>query len=273
MGTLQILASSSYDETVKLYAADYTTDEWAVTHSLPPTPPKHYDFPNAPEPEPDESGTGHSSTVWASSFSPCGNYIATCSDDLSIKIWARFKRKDVKGEPGGAFRIGRTEKEGWYCALTIANAHTRSIFGLDWTEAGNWKPELQEGEVALGRIASAGGDGKINVYGITSTPQESQRCGYAIKHQLLASVEDAHGVYDINHVQWCRLGKPVPTLLAEKSQEHRHQPTIFAEEEADTDMEGGGGALKLREGMWEAARNMLATAADDGTVKVWSLDT
>lgn len=267
---LQILASSSYDDTVKLYAADYTTDEWAVTHSLPPTPPKHYDFPNAPEPEPDESGTGHTDTVWASSFSPCGNYIATCSDDLSIKIWARFKRKEVKGEPGGAFRIGRTEKEGWYCALTISDAHDRSIFSIDWTEAGSWQPDLQTSEVVMGRIASVGGDGKINVYGITSIMEESQRCGHVIKHYLIARMEDAHGVYDINHIQWCRLGKPVPSLDSATDEKKRHRPTLQADEDVDADMNVNNPG-KLQESMWQEARNMLATAADDGTVKIWLL--
>lgn len=257
---------------MKLYAADYTTDEWAVTHSLPPTPPKHYDFPNAPEPEADESGTGHSSTVWASAFSPCGNYIASCSDDLSIKIWARFKRKDVKGEPGGAFRIGRTEKEGWYCALTIKDAHERSIYSIDWTEAGSWQPQLEEGAIALGRIASVGGDGKINVYGITATPDENQRCDFLIKYDLLAAVESAHGVYDINHVQWCRLGKPVPTLGQSKSQPPRHQPTISSEDDHDTDMEESADSGQVQSQVWSNARDVLATAADDGSVKVWKFN-
>lgn len=253
---------------MKLYAADYTTDEWAVTHSLPPAPPKEYNFPNAPEPEADESGTGHTSTVWASSFSPCGNYIATCSDDLSIKIWARFKRKDVKGEPGGAFRIGRTEKEGWYCALTIKNAHERSIFSLDWTEAGSWQPSsLKEDEIALGRIASVGGDGKINVFGITATPNEGERCDYSIKHDLLASVENAHGVYDINHVQWCRLGKPVPSL-SKPAQAYQHRPTLDGDGE-DTPMDETANTQRIQEEVWAGARNVLATAADDGSVKVW----
>lgn len=155
---------------MKLYASDYTTDEWSVTHSLPPAPPKHYHFPNAPEPDADESGTGHTSTVWASSFSPDGSYIASCSDDLSVKIWARYKRKDVKGEPGGAFRVGRTEKEGWYCALTISDLHERAIFSIDWAGAQNSRPSSRtEGMLDLGRIATVGGDGRLSVLGIVSS--------------------------------------------------------------------------------------------------------
>lgn len=154
---------------MKLYASDYSSDEWTVTHHLPPLPPKHYNFPNAPEPEADESGTGHTNTVWCSAFSPDGNYLASCSDDLTIRVWARFKRKNVKGEPGGAFRVGRTEKEGWYLASVLENYHDRTIFSVDWTVSGAWQPTLTGGEQTIGRIASVGGDGQLCVIGMVST--------------------------------------------------------------------------------------------------------
>ena len=257
---IQILASSSYDDTVKLYASDYTSDEWAVSHCLPPEPPKHYHFPNAPEPEADESGTGHGSTVWCSAFSPCGNYVATCSDDLTIKIWARFMRKGV-GKPGGAFRIGRTEREGWYCAATLRGYHERTIFSLDWTEAGNWTPEgLQSGEVALGRLASVGGDGKLCVFGVVARPAgEATRNGFTVHHILLDAVEQAHDVYDLNNVQWCRLGAGADVDGNEE------KGSSGGGDEMEQDLPSGG----QQGDMWREARNILATAGDDGHVKVW----
>lgn len=152
------------------------------------------------------------------------------------------------------------------------NAHERSIYSIDWTEAGSWQPQLEEGATALGRLASVGGDGKIHIYGITATPDENQRCDFLIKHDLLAAVESAHGVYDINHVQWCRLGKPVPTLGHSKSQLPRHQPTLSSTDDNDTDMEDTANAGQLQSRVWSDARNVLATAADDGSVKVWKFD-
>lgn len=229
-----------------------------MTHSLPPAPPKHYHFPNAPEPGPDESGTGHTSTVWASCFSPCGQYIASCSDDLTIKIWAKYK-KNNPGDQGGAFRVGRTEKEGWYCAATLKGYHDRTIFSVDWTEAGNWTPEgLLEDEVVLGRLASAGGDGKLCVVGLSAKPvTESSRNGLVVRHTLLASVEQAHGVHDLNNVQWCRLGKeaapseagPSNGAAIEEMDEDSYKPDVSK--------------------TWQEARNMLATAGDDGDVRIW----
>ena len=140
---------------------------------------------------------------------------------------------------------------------------------MDWTEAESWRPELQDGQVALGRIASVGGDGKINVFGITATSNETQRCGYTLKHDLLVAVEGAHGVYDINHVQWCRLGKPVPTLGQSKNQQQSHRPTLQSEDDQDDEMNGSENTTDLQSRIWAHARNVLATAADDGSVKVW----
>ena len=256
----QILASSSYDDTVKIYACDYATDDWSMTHSLPPAPPKHYHFPGAADPGPDESNTGHSSTVWASSFSPCGQYTASCSDDLTIKIWAKYK-KNNSGDGGGAFRVGRTEKEGWSCIVTLKGYHERTIFSIDWTEAGNWTPEgLAEGEVVLGRLASAGGDGKLCVIGLSAVPAgESSRNGFEIKHTLLASVDQAHGVHDLNNVQWCRLGKD------SDSSDSQPKPNGHAE---DGDMDEDFYKPDAKKA-WQEARNMLATAGDDGDVRIW----
>ncbi|EJT99373.1 WD40 repeat-like protein [Dacryopinax primogenitus] len=61
-----ILASSSYDDTIKLYHDD-RDDEWYPFATL----------------------TDHASTVWCMSFSPCGNYLASSSDDLTIRLWER----------------------------------------------------------------------------------------------------------------------------------------------------------------------------------------
>lgn len=227
-----------------------------MTHSLPPAPPKHYHFPGAADPGPDESGTGHTSTVWASSFSPCGQYIASCSDDLTIKVWAKY-RKPSSDDHGGAFRVGRTEKEGWYCAATLKGYHERTIFSVDWTDAGNWAPEgLEEGEVVLGRLASAGGDGKLCVVGLSAKKiGETSRNGYKICHALLASVEQAHAVHDLNNVQWCRLGLNAdPTEAAPKGDDDNMDEDSYKPDAKKT---------------WAEARNMLATAGDDGEVRVW----
>jgi WD40 repeat protein len=65
--TKEILASASYDDTIKLYADD-PDDDW-------------YSFATL---------KGHTSTVWSLAWSPDGDYLASSSDDLTVRIWARL---------------------------------------------------------------------------------------------------------------------------------------------------------------------------------------
>ena len=158
----QLLASASYDDTIKLYAADPYDDEWQCIHTL----------------------TAHSGTVWSLSFSPCGRYLASAGDDLVIKLWERVslleeqkQQKDL-GELGeakrveggrmgpwsaGGVRIGIKEKWRWEERGEIRDAHERTIYAIDWKAGG-----APSSEGGLGRIVSAGGDGRINVFQIVS---------------------------------------------------------------------------------------------------------
>lgn len=65
--TDEILASASYDDTIKLYADD-PDDDWYPFVTL----------------------KGHTSTIWSLAWSPCGDYLASSSDDKSIRIWTRL---------------------------------------------------------------------------------------------------------------------------------------------------------------------------------------
>lgn len=65
---MQILASASYDDTIKLYVDD-PSEDWFCFTTL----------------------TGHTSTVWSLAFSPDGRYLASGSDDQTIRIWKRVQ--------------------------------------------------------------------------------------------------------------------------------------------------------------------------------------
>ena len=60
---LQVLASCSYDDTIRLWKED--DDDWQCVTTL----------------------TGHTSTVWSIAFSPNGSHLASVSDDKSLKVW------------------------------------------------------------------------------------------------------------------------------------------------------------------------------------------
>lgn len=84
------LLSASYDDTVKIWKADMAhDDEWTCRQTL----------------------SNHSSTVWSSVFSPCGNYILTVGEDMRILIYKK---------QGGKFALD--------CKLDYA--HERAILAL-----------------------------------------------------------------------------------------------------------------------------------------------
>ena len=72
------------------------------------------------------------------------------------------------------------------------SAHSRSVFSLSWTPGG-----LPTDQGGLGLLASAGGDGKVIVWQV-SAPEEGQ-----LRIEPIAGVRDAHGVSDVNSVNWC----------------------------------------------------------------------
>jgi hypothetical protein len=117
---LQILASGSYDDTIKLYIDD-PSDDW-------------YDYATL---------SGHQSTVWSLSFSPCGKYLASGSDDLTVRIWSAGKQPT---------------KSEWEC-VHLLRQHSRPIYSVSWGLSGSRNR-------SLGRLASSGSDGIINIWDI-----------------------------------------------------------------------------------------------------------
>lgn len=170
----ELLASASYDDTIKLYAADPYDDEWSNIATL----------------------ASHTATVWSVAFSPCGNYLASAGDDLVIKFWHRVEQGVELGEAGearreeggrmgpwssGGVRIGQKEKFRWEEVGQIEGAHKRTIYSIDWKKGG-----VSEEEGGLGRIVTGGGDGTINVFQIVSKPRphrplahRSESCSHA----------------------------------------------------------------------------------------------
>jgi WD40 repeat protein len=119
--SVQIFATGSYDDTVKLYVDD-PSDDW-------------YDFATL---------SGHSSTVWSVAFSPCGLYIASASDDCTVRIWSAGMVEPEKGE--------------WRC-VHIIRGHEQTIYSISWGIG-------SAAQESLGWIASTGRDGRINVWDI-----------------------------------------------------------------------------------------------------------
>ncbi|CAI5525712.1 unnamed protein product, partial [Closterium sp. Naga37s-1] len=173
------LVSASYDDSIKVWAAEVEgEDDWSCVQTL--------DAAN---------GAGHSSTVWAISFDATGHYMASCSDDLTVKIWDTSREpSDVRTSEGSSG--SKLSARGWSHVCTLSGFHDRTIFHVDWSITSSDAADREGGgeEAGIARVAGEGGVGE----------EAGSRA------QLLIRKAHAHGT-DVNCVRW---NPKNPRLLA-----------------------------------------------------------
>lgn len=113
---------------------------------------------------------GHESTVWAVDFNKLGTHLVSASEDKSIRIWHRAT-------------VG-ISYERWECIQTISDCFTRTIYSVSWNK-----------DVPFGPIVTGSADNAIRVF---LTPDSDN----FLKYGLSATVNSAHGVFDVNAVAW-----------------------------------------------------------------------
>ncbi|KAM3162161.1 putative cytosolic iron-sulfur protein assembly protein 1 [Lachancea thermotolerans] len=114
---------------------------------------------------------GHEGTVWCSDFekSESSLRLVSCSDDTTVRVW-KYEEEDENGE------------DIWTLESVLPSVHSRAVYAVSWS------PD--------GYIASVGSDGQIVIY----TEDESG------KWKVIAEQHEAHSVFEINTVQWTRVG-------------------------------------------------------------------
>ena len=221
-----MLASGSYDDDIRLWKED--VDDWTCISIL----------------------QGHGSTVWMVEWEgvsiteslmattdgislrdawverrqASGPRLASCSDDLTIRLWRRTPRE--KGQQQSKLSIIRTASidEDWIEESQLPKRHDRPIYSISWSKK-------------TGRIASTGGDGKVVVYEerwrkgpskaeetgkdvikITNGEQAPDASVYreneaqvntvripeATEWVVIAELDSAHDVFEVNHVTWAK---------------------------------------------------------------------
>ncbi|KAH7043834.1 WD40-repeat-containing domain protein [Macrophomina phaseolina] len=209
-----VLASASYDDTIRLYRED--VDDWTAVACL----------------------VGHEATVWCVDWEVvevsglgvedggvadegvkkrraellqervrAGSRLVSCSDDLTVRVWRRVPKELDGAQVGrsGMPSILRTNsiEEEWVEEAVLPKRHDRAIYAVSWSKKS-------------GLIASAGSDGKIVVYkeqwradkGVTDTsngdgPENRERQPLT-EWVVVAEVEGAHDVFEVNHVVWAQ---------------------------------------------------------------------
>jgi WD40 repeat protein len=198
-----LLASASYDDTVRLYREDL--DDWSCVAIL----------------------KGHESTVWSLAFEPLGNTkklekeglseiqtavvegrrksgprLLSASDDQSIRVWRRRPKEGADyskpiGQSFPSILRSNSIEEDWYEEATLPRRHERAVYSVDWSKDS-------------GRIVSTGSDGKIIVYeerwreSTDSEVVEGEQPPSLTEWVVVAEVEGAHDVFEINHVAWTK---------------------------------------------------------------------
>jgi WD40 repeat protein len=207
----EVLASGSYDDTVRLWRDVEEEGDWCCIGVL----------------------DGHEGTVWAVAWEGRINShsedaeadesvstaikelrLASCSDDLSIRIWRKVsqdRENENKGPRLPSIIRPPSSMETWVQEATLPQMHVRSVYAVAWSSV-------------TGLLVSCGGDGAIYVYKERPLPhrQERETNGEGedvvmngmedsgsmeeVKTEwvVVAQVEAAHAEFEVNHVSWAK---------------------------------------------------------------------
>jgi WD40 repeat protein len=238
----ECLASGGYDDTIRIWREDL--DDWGQVACI----------------------KAHGGTVWfldwegvdnvpsTSSFSAdespelvnkwreqralSGPRLISCSDDRTVRIWRRLPKESVVPGLNSAAATGIPSiirptgtDETWEEDVVLPHAHELAVYAVAWSRR-------------TGLVASVGADGRIVLYEerLVNAPvanadametETAQKPSVRSEWSIIAVVDGAHGIYEINHAAWAKRADRGST-----------------------------------EGQEE---EVLVTTADDGSVKVWTL--
>lgn len=212
--------------------------------------------------------------MWGKRREASGPRLLSCSDDLSIRVWRRRPREKVQQSRLSIIRSGSSEED-WVEEVQLPKMHRRPIYAVAWSKSGRvvstggdgaivvyeerWRKaggdeESKNGETHRDTVdgAEVNGESKMDgaepMEGITketgSTSEangqqekqtDTEEAPEATEWVVIAQLEGAHGVFEVNHVAWA----------------------------PRRDKKGGSNGEE---------EELIVTTGDDGTVKVWTLD-
>lgn len=193
-GNGELLASASYDDTIRFWRGD-DEGEWSCVSVL----------------------EGHEGTVWAlewepevsmdnvapeakegeeKDYSPRIPRLLSSSADCTIRVWSQVPTPPPPNKPS-YFNSGIPSTmrpshatETWENTATLPKAHDLPIYSISWSKKS-------------GRVASTGSDGKVVIYEEITKGRTS--VGGVIEREwvIIGEKESTHGSYESNHLSWC----------------------------------------------------------------------
>ncbi|KAL4785082.1 putative cytosolic iron-sulfur protein assembly protein 1 [Aspergillus varians] len=239
----ECLASGSYDDTIRIWREDI--DDWGQVACIRGHGGTVWgiDWEGVDNvPLPSLESVSRQEEEWKQWHALSGPRLVSCSHDQSVRIWRRQPKAQVSAPGASAIpsiiRPSGTD-ETWEEDAVLPHAHELSVYAVAWSRR-------------TGLIASAGADGRIVVYGerfdasSQNQPQpmdtntESLNLGDRSTTpyprtvwSILALVDGAHDIYEINHVAWAK--------RADRGRDESKEDEV------------------------------LVSTADDGSIKVWTL--
>lgn len=238
----ECLASGGYDDTIRIWREDL--DDWGQVACIKAHGGTVWfvgwegvdNVPSTSACSSDESAK--LVNKWREQRALSGPRLISCSDDRTVRIWRRLpKESTIPGLHSAAatgipsiIRPTGTD-ETWEEDVVLPHAHELAVYAVAWSRR-------------TGLVASVGADGRIVLYEerLVNAPvadADAMETGTAQKPSvrsewsIIAVVDGAHGIYEINHAAWAKRADRGST-----------------------------------EGQEE---EVLVTTADDGSVKVWTL--
>ncbi|KAJ5432469.1 cytosolic iron-sulfur protein assembly protein 1 [Penicillium daleae] len=238
----ECLASGGYDDTIRIWREDL--DDWGQVACIKGHGGTVWfldwesvdNIPSTSTSSPEESAELVSQ--WREQRALSGPRLITCSDDRTVRIWRRLPKESTTAGLNSSAATGIPSiirptgtDETWEEDTVLPHAHELAVYAVAWSRRS-------------GLVASVGADGRIVLYKErlvkpTATDADAmdtettEKRSVKTEWSILAVVDGAHGIYEINHAAWAKRADRGST-----------------------------------EGQEE---EVLVTSADDGSVKVWTL--
>ncbi|KAJ3181606.1 hypothetical protein HDU85_003548 [Gaertneriomyces sp. JEL0708] len=226
---------------------------------------------------------GHENEVKCVAWSASGALLSTCSRDKSVWVWEvigdgdfeclsvlQEHEQDVKmvqwhpneeliasASYDDTIKIWREDDDDWYCSDTL-KGHTSTVWGIDFDASGN-------------HLVSVSDDRSVKIWERINVPNTGNAFSFRNdpKWQCISTLSDCHS-RTIYAVSWSKIHGCIATAGADCTvQLIQKTPNGF---EVTATLPNPHGTADVNCVRWcplESYSNLLATAGDDNTVRIW----